>query len=365
MNTKVKQKQEITREKVDFSGFTINCGIDVHKKNWNVSVYLEDQHIKTFQQPSDENALLAHLRTNYPNAKYRACYEAGFCGFSVYRALESLGIECFVANACDIPQTNKGTLSKTDSSDSRRIGESFAKGLLRPIHIPKPEDESDRNIIRYRRRLQKDLKAKKQYIKSTLNIWGIKIPAEHDKPYWTNNFIKWIENMGGNNSYSDKVLQLCIADVKMLRQRMLDTNKLIKQMAYSDKYKEVYEILTSTPGIGLITAMTIITEIQNIKRFDSFNKFNSYIGLCPSEFSSGEVVRKGKMTVRCHKEIRRLIIESAWIAIKIDPALTMKFNELIKTKTKKRAIVVIAKKLLSRIYSIWYNNIKYEKGIIK
>lgn len=363
--TKVKQRNNTPRVLTDFSNSTIHCGLDVHKKNWNVSIYVDEVFTKTFQQPATADALYAYLTSNYPHAKYRSCYEAGFCGFSVQRSLQAKGVDCIVVNAADIPQTNKGTLSKTDSSDSKRIGEAFTKGLLRPIHIPKADDEADRNLIRYRKRVQRDLKAKKQIIKSTLNIWGISIPVAHDKPYWTNNFINWIANLQTSGNSTNQTLQLCIEDVKVLRKRLFDTNKLIKTMAYSDKYKKTYDLLTSTPGIGLITAMTIITEIQDIKRFDSFDKFNSYIGLCPSEFSSGEQVRKGKMTTRCQKQIRSLIIEASWIAIKHDPALTQKFNELIKVKTKKRAIVSIAKKLLSRIYSIWYNDIKYEKGIIK
>lgn len=363
--TKVKQKQELTRVNIDLSNSIVHCGIDAHKKNWNVTVYLDGQFMKTFQQPSETEALLVHLQNHYPKAKYKACYEAGFCGFSVQRSLEAVGIECIVVNAADVPQTNKGTLSKTDSSDSKRIGEAFAKGLLRPIYIPQACDEADRNLIRYRKRVQKDLKAKKQIVKSSLNILGIKIPEVHDKPYWTNNFIKWVESLETGNYSTNITLQLSISDVKILRSRLFEANKHIKQMSCTEKYKDIYQILTSAPGIGLITAMTMITEIQDVKRFDSFDKFNSYIGLCPSEFSSGEQVRKGKMTVRCHREIRSLILEAAWISIRIDPALTLKFNELIKSKTKKRAIVVIAKKLLSRIYSIWYNNNKYEKGILK
>jgi len=365
ITTKVKEKEVSQRIVADFSQFTIYCGLDVHKKNWNVSVYVDGLFARRFQQPSNAEALLTFLQSNYPNGKYKACYESGFCGFSVQRSLQSVGIDCIVVNAADVPQTSKGALSKTDSSDSKRIAEAFAKGLLRPIHIPLAEDEADRNLIRYRKRVQKDLKAKKQIIKSTLNILGISIPAQHDKSYWTNNFIQWVNDIKTQSTSTNTTLSLCVGDVKGLRKRLFEINKLIKQMADSDKYNARHELLVSVPGIGLITAMTMITEVQDIKRFDSFDKFNSYIGLCPSEFSSGEQIRKGKMTTRCHKELRSLIIEAAWIAIRHDPALTQKFAELITVKTKKRAIVAIAKKLLSRIYSIWYNNIKYEKGIVK
>lgn len=161
------------------------------------------------------------------------------------------------------------------------------------------------------------------------------------------------------------MLNLLVEDTLILRQRLFTTNKEIRLLSQSEKYKPTYELLSSAPGIGLITAMTMITEIGDISRFESFTKFNSFIGLCPSEFSSGENVYKGKMTTRGNKTIRPLIIEAAWIAKRIDPALTLKFEELLKTKTVKRAIVIIARKLLSRLFTVWKTKIEYEKGVIK
>jgi transposase len=360
--TKIKQK---TKETISFSGQIINIGLDVHKKNWSASIYLQDVFVKTFHQPSEGTALLQHLNTNYPGGTYKACYEAGFCGFSVQRELTGLGIECSVVNAADIPQTNKGMLSKTDAADSRRIGEAFAKGLLKQIYIPKRDIEADRNLVRYRKRVQEDLKAKKQGVKACLFILGLKIPPQYDKPYWTNNFISWLKELDINDWSNKTTLDLLIEDVLVLRKRLFGTNKQIRSLSQTEKYKASYTLLTSAPGIGLITAMTMITEIGEINRFDSFTKFNSFIGLCPSEYSSGEKVHKGKMTTRGHKTIRALIIEAAWIAKRNDPVLTRKYYELLKTKTSKRAIVVIARKLLSRLFTVWKTSIEYEKGVIK
>ena len=362
--TNIKQKTK-TRETISFAGQTIHIGLDVHKKNWSVSIYLGDKFVKTFHQESTGTILLQHLKTNYPDAVYKACYEAGFCGFSVQRELTALGIECFVVNAADVPQTNKGMLSKTDAADSRRIGEAFSKGLLKPIYIPTSKSEADRNLVRYRKRVQEDLKAKKQGIKSCLFILGLKIPVQHDKSYWTNNFINWLKALEINNESNRITLSLLIEDVLLLRKRLFETNKQLRVLSQSESYSAIFKLITSTPGIGLITGMTLITEIGDINRFDSFTKFNSFIGLCPSEYTSGEHVHKGKMTNRAHKTIRGLIIEAAWMAIRLDPALTLKYHELLKTKTGKRAIVVIARKLLSRLFTVWKTNIEYEKGIVK
>lgn len=365
MTTKLKTKNEIVREKVDFSSDTIYCGLDVHKKNWGVTIYVNDHFMKSFHQNADPLALLSHLKDNYPNGKYVACYEAGFCGFSVQRELTSLGIECLVANAADIPQTSKAALNKTDAVDSRRIGEALAKNMLRPIYIPSPEYEADRNLIRYRKKLVSRLTGHKQGIKSTLFILGISIPKQFDNSRWTNIFIRWIKELQIENSSTKITIDLMIDDVVYYRKKLYETNKLIRNLSQTERYLYQFEILTSAPGIGLITGMTMVTEIGEISRFDSFAKINSFVGLCPSQFSSGEKTRMGKMTVRSNKAIRSLIIEAAWVAVRVDPVLAKKFAELQKVKTKKRAIVTIARKLLSRIYSIWTNQKMYEKGIIK
>lgn len=358
-------KKITEREKVNFLGKNIYIGLDVHKKNWYASIYVEQQFVKTFHQESSGAILLKFLQTNYPNGQYKACYEAGFCGFSVYRELVSLGIDCIIANPADIPQTNKGLLSKTDASDSRRIGEAFSKQYIKPIYIPDKVTESDRGLIRYRKKIQIALKAKRQNIKSWLNILGIKIPAQYDKPYWTNNFINWLKDLCIIETSTRTTIDFLIDDALLLRKRLLITNKSIKDLSKSSIYSDNYLILTSVPGVGLITAMTLLTEIGNINRFDGFNKFNSFIGLCPMEFSSGDKKKMGPMTTRKNKTIRSLIIEASWIAIRIDPALTLKYQELIKTKTNKRAIIIIARKILSRIYTMWKTRQMYERGIIK
>jgi transposase len=362
--TKIGKKNQF-KELADFKGQTINLGLDVHKKNWNVSVYLNQQFIRSFHQAPDGKVLLSHLKANYPNGIYRACYEAGFCGFSIQRELAELGIACSVVNATDVPQTNKGMLSKTDTIDSRRIGEAFAKDMLTPIYIPSPDIEADRNLIRYRKKVQEGLRSKKQGVKSCLHILGLKIPAQYDKPYWTNTFITWLKGLEIENPSTKITLNFLIDDVLLLRKRLFATNRDIRKLSQSDKYKEEFNILTSTPGIGLITAMTMITEIGDINRFKNFSQFNSFIGFCPSEFSSGEHIHKGKMTPRGHKTIRALLIEAAWIAVRCDPALVLKYHELKKVKTSKRAIVVIARKLLSKIYTIWRTKEQYKKGIIE
>lgn len=363
MKTKVVIKT--TRETVNFAGKQIYLGIDVHKKNWSISVFIGETFYQTFHQESEVYILNSYLQKNFPDSDVYACYEAGFCGFSLQRELATIGVKCIVVNASDVPQTNKGAFSKTDAIDSKRLGLSLSKNMLTPIFIPDEELESDRQLLRYRNKVQNLLQAKRKMLKSLFMVSGIKIPIENDTSYWTNRYLLWVRSLQTGKASLDLTIQMIADDVEMLRKRLYTVNKEIRLLSKTPKYANSYKILTSTPGIGLITAMTLLTEIGDVTRFENFSKFNSFIGLYPSEFSSGEKILKGKLTYRSHKKLRSLIIEAAWIAVRSDPALALKYTELIKVKTKKRAIVIIARKLLSRIYSIWTKNQMYEKGIVK
>ena len=119
------------------------------KSKWNVSIYLEQDYVKTFQQHTNCEDLVKHLTTSYPNGRYRVCYESGFCEFWIQRELTNYNIDCIVVNASDVPQTNKGQLTKTDSNDSRRLAHCLSSHLLKGIYTPSISLESDRLLVRW------------------------------------------------------------------------------------------------------------------------------------------------------------------------------------------------------------------------
>jgi transposase len=109
----------------------------------------------------------------------------------------------------------------------------------------------------------------------------------------------------------------------------------------------------------------LLCEIEDINRFDSFKKFNGFIGFKPSSHSSGERDLKGHLTYRRHKALRSSLVECAWSAVQKDPVMLQRYNQLTQRLTGKRAIVVIARKLVSRIYSVLKNEKPYETGVVK
>jgi transposase len=120
----------------------------------------------------------------------------------------------------------------------------------------------------------------------------------------------------------------------------------------------------SIPGISILTSIALITEIMDINRFKRLDELCAYVGLVPSMRNSGETENTMGLSKRQSKYLRNLLIESAWAAMKADPALTMSFNQLIRKMPKQKAIIKIAKKLLNRIRYVWKNSQDYQKAVV-
>jgi transposase len=129
-------------------------------------------------------------------------------------------------------------------------------------------------------------------------------------------------------------------------------------------FEDLVERLKSIPGISFITAIALVTEIMDINRFKRLDELCSYVGLVPSMRDSGETEKTMGLSRRQSKYLRNVLIESSWVAMKVDPALTMSFNQLIKRMPKQKAIIKIAKKLLNRIKYVWKNDQVYQKAVV-
>jgi transposase len=353
------------KQKVDFTGKNIYIGIDVHLKQWNVSIYYESQFLTNFTQPPDPKSLVTYLKSNYPNAHYKCAYESGFCGFWIQRQLEKETIECIVVNAADVPFTNKSISSKTDTNDSKRIANALQANLLTPIFIPDEELEADRQLVRINEKYNNDLIRAKNRIKGFLYQLGIHIPVQFAKSNWSNPFITWLKELKFENNSIKIALNHKILMVETIKKQKFEALKDIRNLLKKERYNTVAKSLISVPGVGPYTAISLLTEIGDMNRFSNFEKLNSFIGYYPSQFSSGEKIHQGGIINRNHKRLRSLIIESAWVSIKTDPAMTKVYHDLKLKLGGKRAIIKIARKLLSRIRHVWLEKELYEKGIVK
>jgi len=353
-------------KKIDFTDQNIYAGFDAHLKSWKVTVMAEGTVYKTFTQPPKPEVLFNYLQENFPGGTYHTAYEAGFCGYWIHDKLVSFGINSIVVNPADIPTTDKERVQKEDKRDSRKIARSLSSGNLTPIYVPSIKTQQDRTLLRTRTMLVRDLARYKNRIKSFLYFYGIDFDDSFINPqsHWSNRFMSWLESIDTGETSGKEALNVLISECKNLRSSILRITKQVRQLSQTGPYQEHVILLRSIPGIGLLTSMIILTELETINRFKNIDKMCGYMGLVPSTKSSGEKEKTGDITPRGHSVLRTAIIESSWTAIRNDPSLMRSYLSYRQRMDENKAIVKIARKLLSRIRYVLINKKPYKCSVV-
>lgn len=355
---------------LNFRGQSIYIGIDVHKKMWTVSIYTDEFEHKTFTSPPKVKVLVGYLHRNFPGAIYRCAYEAGYSGYWICEDLRKEAIECIVVNPSDIPSREKERRFKNDRIDSRKLARSLRNGELEGIYVPSRERLEDSSLVRMRYLIVKKLSRTKNQIKAMLNFYGLGVDESEIKSNWSKKYVSRIETTTFSQLSGNTALRVLLQVVplgeeyKHLRNTILELTKQIRLLSHSNTYRDDVKNLITVPGISMLTAMILLTELNNIGRFKTLDKLTSYVGIVPGEHSSGESEQVTGISHRGNSMLRRILIESSWVAVKKDPALLMSYKSYCKRMCKNKAIVKIARKLLSRIRYVLLNKQSYVMGVI-
>jgi transposase len=277
-----------------------------------------------------------------------------------------MGIHCGVINAADVPANHKEKMQKTDKADSRKLAKVLRSGDAEMIHVPPLELESDRALVRLRFRLSRDLARTKIRVKSLLMQFGIPIPDRFTTGQtrsWSGNYMQWLAQVETPGESVRRTLDSYLRTGKSQREEMLLINRQIRELCNRSEYNESYELLVSIPGIGFVSAVTFLVEFGDITRFSNLDKLCHYVGLVPRMHGSGDRMQVGKLVNRGRKELKVMLIEVAWDAIGTDPALMAAFSELTKRMNRNKAIIRIARKILSRIRYVLTQRKPYEMGV--
>jgi len=352
-------KKQATETTGNFKGATIYAGIDVHRKRWVVTIRFAKMEMKTFSMNPDPDELVQHLRKNYPGATYKAVYEAGFCGFWICDALMAGEVECLVVHAADVPTTHKEKVSKTDARDSRKLAKELEKGGLEGIHVPSRLLRQLRSLSRLRGSLTKDQTRLKNRIKSHLYFFGIELSEVSESKHWSANFIRDLETLTHSDNAAASTLRHLLNSLKDVRRNLLQVVQDLRKYL-REHYREALSSLQSVPGVGFVTAATLITEIGDPKRFRNEDRFASYVGFVPSTHNSGETNKTLGLTPRRNRRLKHLIIEASWTAVRKDPDLAASFHQYSLRMLKTDAIIRIAGKLLNRIRHVWQHGATYQ-----
>ncbi len=350
---------------VQFAGQHVFVGLDVASKSWKVAVFLEQSFHKRFAQPPDPTALVRYLHCNFPGATYHSVYEAGYFGFWIHEALLDLGVNSMVVNPADVPTTDKERRTKTDRVDAAKLGRSLANGELRPIYVPSRAALEDRTLIRMRTTfIRKQTRCKIQ-IKALLRFYGLRVPEDMTDRRWTRAYIRWLETIAFDQESATVAFKALLSELLSLRRTIADLTRRIHHLALQDPYRSPMALLCSVPGIGVLAAITFLTELISIDRFKNLDRLACYVGLVPGENSSGETEQDTGLTPRRNTTLRYTLIESAWTAQREDPALLKAFNAYCTRMPRSVAIVHVARKLLSRMRFVLKNNVPYVTGVLK
>ena len=352
----VKITKKIIEEQIIF------VGLDVHYNQWNISVIGNDNIFLNGMSVSPDSKKLAEfLKRKFKCEEIQLAYEAGFCGFYVARQLQAEGINTIVINPADIPTSDKDSRYKTDKRDSLKIAVSLRAGMLECIYIPEIEDEQNQALFRRRMDLAKKQRRVKTQIKSLLKKYGIRPESHLDKvKLWTQKYIDWLYEVANDHKKLGIIIESMLRELDYIKGEMTKIEAELSAISQSEKYSSDYQRLKRIPGIGNITAWAILLELIDIGRFRKFSNLASYVGLIPTEHSSGDKQHLGHMTRRAKTVLKTLLVEAAWTTIYKDETFKKYYNSLKANMSPQEAIVRCAKKLLRVIYHILSQKIEYQ-----
>ena len=291
----------------------IFIGLDTHKESTDAA-YVDDNRGSLVQHhgkiPTTKPALVKLARqfvSKYPNATLHFVYEAGPCGYWIYRLLTSLGHCCYVV-APSLIAKKPGDRVKTDKRDAMMLAERLKQADLTPIYVPEPEDEALRDLSRAREATMDDLNDARYQFKAFLLRNNIRYEGPAN---WSLKHLRWLTELVLPHPCQQIVLQEHLQTITERQGRLerLD-NELIHHVK-NWRYYPVVKAIQALRGVRLRVAVGVIAELGDLTRFDHPRKLMAYLGLVPSEHSSGGKKRQGSITKCGNGRARRLLVEGA------------------------------------------------------
>ncbi|PRY68166.1 IS110 family transposase [Halomonas ventosae] len=288
-------------------------GLDVHKATIAVSVAEAGRQAPEFrgEVPNDPKAidtLIRQLSQRFAGQPLLFSYEAGPCGYGLYHQVMACGHDCEVVAPALIPR-KAGDRVKTDRRDAQMPARLSRSGELTPVWVPTPEQEAIRDLTRAR----EDMKAIELKARQRLGAFLLR----HGKVYagkskWTQAHFRWLEAVRFDTPVQQIVLEEYVDAVKEAQRRVAGLEKQMAAALPDWSLAPVVEAVQAMRGVSLITAMTVLAELGDISRFDSPRQLMAYLGLVPSEHSSGGSRRQGGITKTGNGHVRRVLVEAGW-----------------------------------------------------
>lgn len=237
-----------------------------------------------------------------------ACYEAGPLGFGLLRQLEKLDVDACVIAPSKIPSM-PGDRVKTDRRDAKKLADMLRADLLTKVHPPSEEDEAVRDLCRARQQAKESETAAKHRLNKFL--------TRRDKRYsgksrWTLAFWKWLEELKFEHDADRFTFDHYVAVLRHFEEQLKALDAKIEELSKTEAYEHPVATLRCFRGLDTTSAMVLVTELHGFERFESAPQLMAYLGLTPSEYSSGGSRKQGSITKAGNTHVRRILVEASW-----------------------------------------------------
>jgi transposase len=357
---------------------TLYVGLDVHKESIAVAHVSDAKDAEVLYlgsigtRQSDIDKLIRQLQSK--SAQLVFVYEAGPCGYWLYRYLTKKCLLCWVVAPSLIPK-KPGDKVKTNRRDAVQLARLMRSGDLTPVYVPEVEDEAIRDLSRAREDAMGDLKAAKYRLKAFLLRQDIRYEG---KASWGPAHLRWLAEVVCPTPAQQIVFQEYVRAVNEHHERVERIETELQEKAKGWRFYGVVEALQALRGVRFTVALNTVAELGDLSRFDSPRQLMSYLGLTPSEYSTGNTRRLGGITKTGNAHARRTLIEGAWayryhakvsrqmqqrqetlsqairdIAWKAQVRLCKRYRRLVaKGKNPNVAVVAIARELAAFMWAI-------------
>ena len=286
-------------------------GLDVHKETIAVGIAKEGQgEVVYYGEVANTPEAITKLVRKMISGKETVsfCYEAGPCGYEIYRQLVGIGQKCAVVAPSLIPK-KAGDRVKTDRRDALMLARLHRAGELTSVWVPDEEQEAMRDLTRGR----EDMKELERHTRQRLGGFLLRHGKIYrEKSRWTQSHFRWLEGLKFEIPVQQIVFQEYVDAIKQAQQRVAALEEEMRKAAESWSMWPVVEALMALRGVNLITAVTVMAELGDISRFDSPRQLMAHLGLVPSEHSSGGTRKRGGITKAGNGHARRVLVESSW-----------------------------------------------------
>jgi len=288
-------------------------GMDVHRKDIAVAMLIQGASGPLEWRVANEPTAVGRMAKKLQRAgssRVYCVYEAGPCGYALQRQLQRLGVACDIIAPSMIP-IRPGERIKTDLRDARKLAELARGGMLTVVHPPTEDEEAVRDLCRGRDDARLDLMRARHRLSKFLLRRGL-VFGQGNQRAWSQAHRWWLGRQAFTRTAERVMFEDYLLAVEQTESRRRSLEQHLEDLAHEAPYAEAVGWLRCFRGIDTITAITLLAELHDFRRFRSPSQLMAYLGLVPSEYSSGDRQQRGGITRTGNRHVRRLLIEAAW-----------------------------------------------------